>query len=439
MKSLPHDLQIEKNLLSAILYDHNVFDEINIEADDFYSTAHQKIFRAMQGLALSNTGIDAGLLANQLRKSGEIEHVGGSVYIASLLDQPLSVNPEYYSNIIRSKSHLRYVILAARQMLADSLSETMTADEVTERAQLSIMGIGDDEKKETHISRVALARISELESAEKLRRETGKRITGISTGHPKIDDVMSGLQRSDLFILAGRPAMGKTALALNWILSMGEQGIPGAIFSIEMPEGQLVDRLVAIDTSINTMRFRSPSFSSDEWCTISDSIARISGYPIHIVDEPGVTITQISSISRRLKKKYNIQYIVIDYLQLIEGWTKEGQAAKAEISRALKKLARALDLPVIALSQLNRGLESRNNKRPMMSDLRDSGAIEQDADIVAFVYRGVVYNNQTLNPKIAEIIFAKNRHGITGRVPLSFYAEYTQFVDNVFDYNPDDE
>ena len=429
----PQNIEAEQSILSAILIDNNVLLDVIelLAAVDFYKSAHQKIYSAILDLFDKGEPVDLVTLANHLDEKGQIENVGGASYLARLVDTvPLAVNAQHYAKIVHSKAALRRLIEKANAIAKRCFKDEGEVDEVIDFAEASIFEVSDRKSKQAFYPLSKLI----LHNIETLEEKQGNRslVTGVPMGFTILDNLTSGLQNSDLIILAGRPSMGKTALALNIARNAAiESSIPVAIFSLEMSKEQLSLRMLCSEARLDSSRLRGGFFSMDDWRRLTDAAGVLSESSIYIDDTPNISAMEIRAKARRLKMDKNIGLIVIDYLQLMQGrGTAERRDLEiSEISRALKALAKELNLPVLALSQLNRMLEQRNDKRPRLSDLRESGALEQDADVVAFIYRDEIYNRDENNPKkgTADIILAKQRNGPTGEVTLTFLTTYTRF------------
>ncbi len=429
----PQSLEAEDSLLSAILIDNNtLLDVLEIlSPDDFYRSAHQKIFSAITELFTKNEPIDLVTLTNILKEMGYLEEIGGATYLAKLVDAvPLAVNTQHYARIIHDKASLRRLIEKANEIAKQCFEDRGNVDEVIDFAESSIFEISKNKIKPAfvHIGKIIEANIDALEE-----REGNKTlVTGVPTGFTKLDTLTSGFQKSDLVILAGRPSMGKTALALNIARNAAvEANIPAAVFSLEMSKEQLSMRMLCAEARVDSFRLRGGFLSREDWNSLTDAAGVLSEAPIFIDDSADISAMTIRAKARRLKMDKDIGLIIIDYLQLMRSHVaaERRDLEISEISRSLKALAKELELPVVALSQLNRKLEERSDKRPMLSDLRESGALEQDADVVAFIYRDELYNKDENNPNkgTAEIIVAKQRNGPTGKVILTFLTAYTRF------------
>jgi replicative DNA helicase len=429
----PQNLEAEQSVLGGILLDNLALNTVLelLETDDFYSEGHRKIFSAIVELSNRNEPCDLITLSNILKNQKRIDKVGGTAYLASLVDNvPSAVNIAYYAKIIKEKSILRRLISTATEILNKSYDSGMDIDSVLDEAEHAIFEISENK------IRPSFHPIREIikDSFKTIERLYAKKelVTGVATGFDKIDDITSGLQNSDLIIIAGRPSMGKTAFALNIAqFAALEMGIPVAIFSLEMAKEQLATRLLAAEARVDSQRLRKGFLGETDWPKLTTAAGRLSEAPIYIDDTPAITVIEMKAKSRRLKAEAGLGLIVIDYLQLMRGGVYKDSREQeiSEISRSLKALAKELSVPVVALSQLNRKVEDRTSRRPQMADLRESGAIEQDADVIAFIYRDEVYNRSDDNPDkgIAEIIIGKQRNGPTGTVKLAFQEKYTRF------------
>jgi replicative DNA helicase len=429
----PQNIGAEESIISAILRDNNtLLDVIEILApEDFYRTAHQKIYTAIIDLFDKTEPIDLVTLTNRLKEMGQLEEIGNPSYLVRLVDTvPLAVNAPHYAKIVHDKASLRRLIEKANAIVKRCFKEQGNADEVIDFAEEAIFEITENKSQQAFypISKIILGNIETLEENQGNR----SLVTGVPTGFSQLDNLTSGFQNSDLIILAARPSMGKTALALNIARHAAvDANIPVAIFSLEMSKEQLSLRMLCSEARIDSARLRGGFFSMEDWHRLTDAAGVLSESPIYIDDSASLTAMEIRAKARRLKMDKNIGLIVIDYLQLMQGrvGAERRDLEISEISRALKALAKELQLPVLALSQLNRMLEQRTDKRPRLSDLRESGALEQDADVVAFIYRDEVYNKEEDNPSrgIAEILLSKQRNGPTGDVYLTFLNSFTRF------------
>ena len=429
----PQSIEAEESLLSAILLDNNTLLEVVevLAVADFYRTAHQKIYAAIIELFDKGEPIDLVTLANSLKEKGQLETVGGASYLARLVDAvPLAINAQHYAKIIADKASLRRLIEKANAIAKRCYDDRGNVDDVIDFAETSIFEISERKTSQSFypISRLILRNIETLEE----NQGNKSLVTGVPMGFGLLDNLTSGLQKSDLIILAARPSMGKTALALNIAKNAAvDSNIPVAIFSLEMSKEQLSLRMLCAEARLDSSRLRGGFFSMADWHRLTDAAGTLSESPIYIDDSPSLSAMEIRAKARRLKMDKNIGLVIIDYLQLMKAraGAERRDLEISEISRSLKALAKELEIPVLAISQLNRMLEQRNDKRPRLSDLRESGALEQDADVVAFIYRDEIYNQDENNPLkgIAEIILAKQRNGPTGKVRLTFLDAYTRF------------
>ena len=419
--------------MSAILIDNQTLLEVVeiLQPEDFYKSAHQKIFSAVLNLFSNSEPVDLVTLTTQLRDDGHLEEVGGATYLAALVETvPLAVNAKHYSKIIHDKAALRRLIDKANQIAKRCFEDQGDVEGVVDFAETAIFEISENKIRPSFY---ALKDIIE-KNIDVIEERQGNKalVTGVTTGFTRLDSLTSGFQNSDLIILAGRPSMGKTALALNIARNAAiDANVPVALFSLEMSKEQLSMRMLCSEARVDSSKIRSGFFSKKDWVDLTDAAGVLSEAPIFIDDSPGLTVMEIRAKSRRLKMDKGIGLVIIDYLQLMKGRAsaERRDLEISEISRALKALAKEADIPVIALSQLNRKLEERSDKRPLLSDLRESGALEQDADVVAFIYRDEVYNRDENNPNIgtAELLVRKQRNGPTGDVPLKFFHAHTRF------------
>lgn len=429
----PRNEEAEEALLSAILVDNTaLLDVVDLLGpQDFYRTAHGTIFAAMTDLFNRGEPIDLVTVTNALREKGRLEEVGGAAFVARLLNEVLpAANAQHYARIVHDKAVLRRLIEQANAIAKRCYAEQGSTEEIVDFAEAALFAVTEKKARQSFypLSKLIDRSIDFLEEKQKNK----SLVTGVPTGFTQIDHLTSGLQNADLIILAARPSMGKTALALNIARNAAvEAGVPVAIFSLEMSKEQITLRLLCAEARIDSSKLRSGFFTLEDWERVTEAASTLSSAPIFIDDSPGLTALEVRAKARRLKMDKNIGLVVIDYLQLMQGrpGAERRELEISEISRALKSLAKELDLPVLALSQLNRMLEQRTDKRPRLSDLRESGALEQDADVVAFIYRDEVYNPEETNPNrgTAEILLAKQRNGPTGDVRLTFLSAYTRF------------
>jgi replicative DNA helicase len=429
----PQNLEAEQAVLGSILLESDTLLTVmeRVRADDFYSVAHQRIFEAMVELNEENEAIDLVTLTARLQDRGQLEEVGGVSYLTKLVGSvPTAANVEYYAQIVEEKALLRRLIRTATQIVASGYEAGEDVGALLNEAEQRILDISRRHAAHGFVSiRDVLMEV--FDRVEYLYHHKGG-VTGIPSGFPDLDRMTSGFQRSDLIIVAARPSVGKTAFALNIAQNVAVRARETvAIFSLEMSAFQLVQRMICAESNVDAGRMRSGFLEGDDWEKLTMAIGSLSEAEIYIDDTPGITVSDIRAKCRRLKKEKGLGMVVIDYLQLIQtrGRAHESrQQEVSEISRMLKQMARELDVPVIALSQLSRGVEQRQDKRPMLSDLRESGSIEQDADVVAFLYRDDYYNQESEKKNIIEIIIAKHRNGPVGTVELVFLKNYNKFV-----------
>ncbi len=437
----PQNLEAEQSILGGILLDNQALNPVLeiLDQSDFYSDAHRKIFSAILELNNRNEPADLITLSNIMKDQKRLDQVGGVSYLASLVDSVGSAaNIAYYAKIVKEKSILRRLIGTATEIINNSYETAAEVDQVLDQAEHAIFDISENKIRPSffpirEVVKEGFKNIEKLFANKQL-------ITGVATGFDKLDDLTTGLQKSDLIIIAGRPSMGKTAFALNIALNAAlTNNVPVAIFSLEMAKEQLAMRMLSAESRVDSQRLRKGFLGETDWPKLTDAAGRLSDAPIYIDDTPAITVIEMKAKARRLKSEAGLGLIILDYLQLMRGsaYRDSREQEISEISRSLKALAKELAVPVIALSQLNRKVEDRTNRRPMMADLRESGAIEQDADLIAFIYRDEVYNKSDDNPErgIAEIIIGKQRNGPIGTVKLAFQEKYTRF-ENLAAVNP---
>lgn len=428
----PHNLEAEQAVLGCMLLDSDVIPTVTelIKSEDFYRNDHKEICESILDLAEKAGPIDIITVSEQLQLRGTLDNIGGLDYLANISNSvPTTANARHYAKIVEEKSLLRKLIKAAADISSMSYEASEEAVYVLDRAEKSIFDILQKRNTQgfTHIKDVLLETFNRL---EELYNSKGF-ITGIPTGFTDLDYKTAGLQNSDLVLIAARPGMGKTAMALNIAqYAAVQRHVPVAIFNLEMSKDQLVNRMLCSEVMVDSQKMRTGKLEDDDWNKIAQALAPLSEAPVYIDDTPGISVMDIRAKCRRLKLEKNLGLVVIDYLQLMQGRGKSEnrQQEVSEISRSLKILAKELNVPVVTMSQLSRGPESRTDHRPMLSDLRESGAIEQDADIVMFLYRDDYYNPDTEKKNIAEVIIAKHRNGSTGTVELRWFGEYTKFA-----------
>ncbi|MEC0181375.1 replicative DNA helicase [Paenibacillus peoriae] len=430
----PQNLEAEQAVIGSILLQSEALITAmeRVQTEDFYDKAHQMIYEAMIELGESGQPIDLVTLTSKIQDKGQLEDIGGVSYLAKLAHGvPTAANVDYYAQIIEEKAMLRRLIRTATQIVSEGYSNGEDVAGMLSDAERKIMEISNGRSGSGFIA-IRDVVMEVFDRVEILHQNKGN-TTGIPSGFVDLDKMTAGFQRNDLIIVAARPSVGKTAFALNIAQNVAVRAKETvAIFSLEMSAVQLVQRMICAEANLDANVMRTGEFKGDEdWAKLTMGIAALSEAEIYIDDTPGVTVADIRAKCRRLKTEKGLGMIVIDYLQLIHGRGKAGenrQQEVSEISRTLKQIARELEVPVIALSQLSRGVEQRQDKRPMMSDLRESGSIEQDADIVAFLYRDDYYNQETEKKNIIEIIIAKQRNGPVGTVELVFLKNYNKFA-----------
>jgi replicative DNA helicase len=430
-KELPHDLLAEQSLLGCLVIDGQSFDEVSdlhLKAEDFYNAAFGEIYNAIADMALNNKPIDYVTLCSTLSDQGKLDSVGGQSRILEMVeDQASSANIYQYASIVKDKSNLRNIVRTAMRIADSGMSYTGKVEDFIADVEASFFRLTNDAKTGgmTRIDRCLKENMRVLEDQTWAPGE----ISGLSTGYPKVDEMLLGMQPGQLIVVAARPAMGKTSLALNFAVNSSmSNGLPVAIFSLEMMANELSMRLLSSQAKVNSKRIRRKDFLPTDMPNISDAVNSLSNLPIFINDN-SATILDVQSNCRKIKVEQGLGLVIIDYLQLMRpvGNNPSREQQISEISRGLKSMAKELECPVICLSQLNRGVESRPNKRPNVSDLRESGAIEQDADVVMMIYRDEVYDPNTQEPGIAEIIVGKNRSGESGTAKLAWIGECTSF------------
>jgi replicative DNA helicase len=431
----PQNIEAEQSVLGAIILDNEALSRAveSLSPEDFYKETHRRLYGAMLSLYEKNEPVDIVTLTDYLRRSNEIDAVGGVSYLSFLANGvPTSANIKYHAKIVREKALLRALIRTATQIATDVYEENRDADEMVDHAERLIFDIADRRTKTSFASMREVIKDT-FKMIEHLydRKEA---ITGTPSGFKDLDEMTSGFQPGDLIIVGARPGMGKTAFALNIAQHVAiEMKEPIAIFSLEMSKEQLAMRMLCAESLVDSSHVRKGFISKQDWPKLTNAAGRLAAAPVFIDDSSAITVLEIRAKSRRLKMEHGgLSLIVVDYLQLMRsrGTFERREQEISEISRSLKALAKELKVPVIALSQLNRAVESRGEKKPNVADLRESGAIEQDADLIIFLYRDEVYNkNNPSNKGKAEVIIAKQRNGPTGTVNLTFLGDSTRFVD----------
>ncbi len=430
----PHSIEAEQSVLGAMLLDREAIISVleSIRPEDFYKDSHREIFEAVIELFEKGEPVDLITLSEQLKQKDVLEGVGGVEYLADLSSGvPSTANAAHYAKIIQEKSFLRKLIRICSEITDMSYESGKDILDIINQAEKGIFDLSQRRlsRSFTPLKEVLVTSFNRI---EELYSSKGK-ITGLSTGFVDIDNKTSGLQKSDLILIAARPSMGKTAFALNISQNAAlSHGASVAIFSLEMAKEQLVNRMICAEGNIDSHKLRTGNLEEDDWPRLVEAVERLSRAKIYIDDTPGITVAEMRSKARRIKLEKSLDLIVIDYLQLMQASRRaeNRQQEISEISRSLKALAREMDCPVVALSQLSRAPEMRSEHKPMLSDLRESGAIEQDADVVMFLYRDEYYNPYTTDKKnIAEVIIAKQRNGPTGVIELAWMDKYTKFAD----------
>ncbi len=430
----PHSLEAEQSLLGGLMLAHHAWDQVAdvVSADDFYRNDHRLIFEAIGTLMERDQPPDAVTVSEHLERQGELATAGGLDYLAQLVqDTPSAANIRAYAQIVRERAMLRSLIEIGGDIAASAHdSEGRTVEELVDLAEQQVFDIADRGQRSGQGFKPLKEVVSQTVDRLDILSRTEGDITGIPTGFTEMDEKTAGLQRGDLIVIAGRPSMGKTSLALNIAenAAIGHQ-IPTAIFSMEMSAEQLSFRMIGSIGRVSQAHLKTGNLTDDDWARVNSAVSMMSNAPIFIDDAPSLTPTEVRARSRRLKRRHKLGLIIVDYLQLMQvTGTKENRATEiSEISRSLKALAKEVNVPVIALSQLNRSVEQRTDKRPVMSDLRESGAIEQDADVIFFIYRDEVYDRDTPRKGIADIIIGKQRNGPAGEFRLTFMGEFTKF------------
>jgi replicative DNA helicase len=434
LKVPPNSIEAEQSLLGGLMLDNAAWDKVAdiVIASDFYRKDHRLIFGAIAELAESSNPCDLVTVSEFLDNRGELAAAGGLEYLALLGNEtPGAANVRAYAKILRERSTLRSLINAGNHISGSAfVTEGRSASELVDEAERLVFEIAEKGSRGRVGFRALKSILPDAVDRIDLLHQSGGDITGIATGYNEFDKLTAGLQAGDFIVIAGRPSMGKTTLAVNIAenAAIGAR-VPTAIFSMEMPSQQLAFRMISSLGRVDQSHLRTGKFPDEDWSRINTAVQLMSDAPIFIDDSASLSPTEIRARARRLKREHGLGLIVVDYLQLMQvHGSKENRATElSEISRSLKSLAKELELPIIALSQLNRGVEQRTDKRPVMSDLRESGAIEQDADLIVFIYREEVYNQDTHRKGIADISIAKQRNGPIGDFPLTFVGRFTKF------------
>jgi replicative DNA helicase len=431
-KTVPHSIDAERSVLGSILIENSAINRAQeiLKEQDFYREPHRKIFKVMSDLSEKSSAIDPVTVKEALSRSGDLEAIGGPAYLASLLDGvPQSANIEHYARIVKEKAILRDLIEAGSRIISTAYEASQDTEEILDASERLIFRIAQDQLRAGFVPLRAIADHS-LQAIERLA-EHRDLVTGIPTGYPSLNEYTSGLQPSDLVVVAARPGMGKTSFALNIAQHAAmHEGKRVGVFSLEMSSDQLFLRLLTGQARVDAHRLRTGRLSKEEWSRLTVGFGELASAPIFIDDTAGTTVLEMRAKSRRLKLEQGLDLLIVDYLQLMHSRARYENRNQeiSDISRSLKELAKELHLPVIAISQLSRAPEQRGgDRRPQLSDLRESGAIEQDADVVMFIYREEVYKPTEENRGRAQIIIAKQRNGPIGTIDMAFLREYTKF------------
>ncbi len=431
-RELPHDLLAERSLLGCLIIDGQAFDDISdlrLQGADFYHPKYGVLFEAIKDLAMDHQPIDYVTVSSKLNEAGRLEEVGGTTAITELVDdQASAANIYHYAKTVKDKSSLREIVRTSMRVTERGMGFQGKAEDFIQEVEASFFKLTNDAKS-GKMQKLNTCLRENLKELEDMSRNPGE-IQGLSSGYPRLDSLLLGMQPGQLIILAARPAMGKTSLALNIANNVCEHhGKPVAIFSLEMLDKELSMRLLSSKAKVDSKRLRTKNFLDTDLRNIGQAVKELSSFPIFINDNGETTVLDVQSQCRKIQAEHGLGLVIVDYLQLMNPHNKtiSREQQISEMSRGLKTLAKELQCPVVALSQLNRGVEARPNKRPTTADLRESGAIEQDADIVMFVYRDEVYNPDTKEPGVAEVIVGKNRGGETGTAKLAWVGAYTTF------------
>lgn len=426
----PQNLDAEKSLLGSLLLDRDAMIKVAdlIKADDFYEERHRTIFQVMLDLYEKQRPLDIVTVSGTLKDRKELENIGGAGYLSELASSlPSSANVAGYAGIVASKATLRRLIAAANEIENLGRNQKEEVDNLLDRAEQTLFTVSQKHLKSGFVA-VKSVLEEAFERMDKLHANRGE-LRGVPTGFRSLDNILAGLQKSDLIIVAARPSIGKTSLALNFVLNAATAGFSVGMFHLEMSKEQVVDRLISAESGIDSWRLRTGNLREDDFNLMGTAISRLSEMSIYIDDSPGMNIMEMRTKARRLQSEKNLDLLIVDYLQLMEGRDKSESRVQeiSDISRGLKGLARELNIPVVAVSQLSREVEKRPNRIPQLSDLRESGSIEQDADVVMFIYRDDYYNKNSDRPNVADIIIAKHRNGPVGQVELYFHPDTMVF------------
>lgn len=427
----PHSAEAEQSLLGSVILDSKAIDLVTetVKVEDFYVEANRQIYQAMVDLTLAGFPIDATTLFARLKESKPVEAAGGIHYILQLGNRvPSATNVRHYARIVKDRSTLRSLIDISAGAMNNAYDGVDDVPEFLDDVERQVFGLAQSEIRQgfTPIREVIKNTFVQIEALY----ERQEKVTGVRSGFVDMDEMTAGFQPSDLIILAARPSMGKTALALNFLANAAvHNAVATAFFSLEMSKEQLAMRLLCSEARVDASRLRAGFLTDQEWTRLIEAAGRLSEAPIFIDDTPAMPVMKVQAMLRRLKAQADLGMVVIDYLQLMKAGVKMQSREQeiSEISRNLKGIAKELNIPVVSLSQLNRGVDSRTDKRPMLSDLRESGAIEQDADLIMFIYRDEVYNKESAEKGVAEVILAKQRNGPIGTIKLKWFGHYTRF------------
>ena len=429
----PHNLDAEKSTLGSMLLDRDAIAKVVeiLKPGDFYKQAHAMILEVIHFLFEKGEPVDLVTVTEILRERDQLETIGGASYLTNLVNSvPTAANVEHYAKIVEEKSILRGLLKSANQISQLGYQEEEELDIILDKAEQLIFNISQ-KRAAQGFDKIKDILMDTFDNIEKMYNQQSE-VTGVPTGFKDLDKMTSGFQEADLIIIAARPSMGKTALALNMAQYIAvEEDLSVGIFSLEMSKAQLVQRMLCSEAQVNSHKLRTGKLNENDWRRISQAAGRLGEARVFIDDTPGITAMEMRAKARRIQAEHGLDIILIDYLQLMQGSgsTESRQQEVSKISRSLKGLARELNVPVVSLSQLSRAVEQRNDKRPQLSDLRSSGSIEQDADVVAFIYRDEYYNPDTEKKGITEVIIGKQRNGPVGVTELAFQKEYTKFVD----------
>jgi len=434
IKVPPQNIEAEQSVLGAILLDKDALMKVAdfLRADDFYREDHQEIYKAILDLYEKRKPIDVLTLTDLLEKEKKLRTVGGVSYLTTLVNSvPTAANVTTYAQIVQQKATLRRLISAASKIAELGYDEMTEMETILDKAESALFSVSQKYVKQ-YFTPIKDVLADSFDRIDKLHKEKGV-LRGVPTGYKDLDNLLAGLQNSDLIILAARPSIGKSSLALNFVDHIaGEKKIPVGIFSLEMAKEQVIDRFLCMRGSVDSWKLRTGNLDDDDFGKLNYAMGALSEAPIYIDDSPILNVMEIRTKARRLQADFGLGMIVIDYMQLLSGTESHYSDSRvqevSEISRNLKSLARELNVPVLALSQLSRAVEHRDNKRPILADLRESGSIEQDADVVMFIYREDYYDKDTDNPNVAEILIRKHRNGPTGDISLFWKPEYMKFV-----------